>query len=364
MPAIQSGFVTALYLFDVADRIDLDAVRRRLGGQAETARLADKTAGPPRLRYIQAPVLVDGEAFGCADLDGFRVRVKFYDYGVISLMLSQPFAGSWNDLVSLGQSLIENDPLEQHAADACARVAAEVATALTEPRPAFLDEDYLVFAVTALDEPATADLVLSRHGAAIAQLLRGERQPLSGQEEDLVLRNQLSYLADDLVIPAWNAAFIYDTEAAARAAIEILEFANSQLLEFRYHDDALETELTRTYAELSAPRRRRWFGGRRYTKAARHLQAVVIDVNELTDRMENSVKFVGDIYAARLFGNVAARLGLDRWKRNVDEKLKTLDDIYRFAVESTSMSQANILELAILLILVLELGLFFAGIMQ
>ena len=60
----------------------------------------------------------------------------------------------------------------------------------------------------------------------------------------------------------------------------------------------------------------------------------------------------------------AARLGLDRWKRNVDDKLETLDDIYRFAVERTGMSQANILELAILLILLIELGLFFAGIMK
>jgi uncharacterized Rmd1/YagE family protein len=55
-----------------------------------------------------------------------------------------------------------------------------------------------------------------------------------------------------------------------------------------------------------------------------------------------------------LFGLAAARLGLDAWKRNVEEKLKTLNDIYRFAVEQTGMSQANLLELVIVLILVLE----------
>jgi hypothetical protein len=75
------------------------------------------------------------------------------------------------------------------------------------------------------------------------------------------------------------------------------------------------------------------------------------------------VKLVGDIYLSRLFGLVAARLGLDGWKRNVEEKLKTLDDIYRFAVEQTGMARGNALELVIVLILVLELGLFFAGIM-
>ena len=59
-----------------------------------------------------------------------------------------------------------------------------------------------------------------------------------------------------------------------------------------------------------------------------------------------------------------ARIGLDAWKRNVEEKLKTLDDIYRFAVEQTGMSQGNLLELVIVFILIIELGLFFAGIMK
>jgi uncharacterized Rmd1/YagE family protein len=73
------------------------------------------------------------------------------------------------------------------------------------------------------------------------------------------------------------------------------------------------------------------------------------------------VKLVGDIYLSRLFGLVAARLGLDGWKRNVEEKLKTLDDIYRFAVEETSVSQGNMLELIIVLILVFELFLSLTG---
>ena len=41
-----------------------------------------------------------------------------------------------------------------------------------------------------------------------------------------------------------------------------------------------------------------------------------------------------------------------------------LDDIYRFAVEQTGMSQGNMLELVIVLILVLELFLLLAGIMK
>lgn len=362
MPGIRSGFVTALYLFDVAEAIDLHAVKDRLGAHASVARLDDKSAGPSRIRYIQPPVVAAGESLACKQLDGFNVRVKFYDYGVVSLTLTKTFAGSWAELVVLGQTLIESEPLEQHAADACQRIVSTMEGALHGRRTAFLDEDYLVFAVTALEEPLGAEDLVEQHGADIAQLLRGERQPLSRQERETVLRQGLSYLADDLVVPAWNAAFIYDAVPPVLQAVEILEFANSQLLELRYYDELLESALTRIYAELQRPRWIDRISGRRHTRAARELHALFIDVNELTDRLENAVKFVGDIYAARLFANVAARLGLDRWKNNVEEKLKTLNDIYQATVQETGMSQGNLLELVIVLILIIELGLLLAGI--
>ena len=130
------------------------------------------------------------------------------------------------------------------------------------------------------------------------------------------------------------------------------------MLEFRYHDELLERQLTRIYAELQQPSfADRWFGWRQ-RRAARQLQALLIDVNELTDHAENAVKFTGDVYAARLCTQLAARLQADAWKRDVQEKLKTLDEIYRTAVEQTSMAQANVLELAIVVIMVVELALF------
>ena len=119
---------------------------------------------------------------------------------------------------------------------------------------------------------------------------------------------------------------IYDTEAGAQETLELLEYANSQLLQFRYYDQLLDTELQRIYAQLQA---HGW---------GRPWLSLFIDVNELTD--------------------------FDRWKENVREKLQTLDDIYRFAVEQTAMTRGEFLEITIVLILVLDLVLFFAGIMR
>jgi hypothetical protein len=165
-------------------------------------------------------------------------------------------------------------------------------------------------------------------------------------------------------VPSWNGAFVYDSEAGLAGALEILEFANSQLLQFRYYDQRLDGDLKRIYARLQAPHWYEPWIGRRYTAAARELHQVFIDVNELTDRTENALKLVGDVYAARLLGLATARLGLAAWKDAVRDKLKTLDDIYRFAVDQTSMDRGEVLEASIVLILVFELVLFFMGIMK
>ena len=363
MSDITSGALHAFYLFDVAHAIDLPILQRLMGPGATSAVIEDKSPGVSRVRYFVPPVVADGEALQVPEIAGFRLRVKGYDYGVISLMLSRPFTGPWEEFIRLGQDLIENEALEGHATEACKTIVSRVAEALTGQRPVLLTEDYQVFVVHSFDRPVTADQLVEARGGDLAQLLRGERQPLSRQEREEVLRHRLSYLTDDLVVPAYNAAFVLDTESGARVVLEILEFVNSQLLEFRYHDELLETELTRIYSALQTPRWTDRYLGRRPTRAARRLHSLFVDVNELTDRMENAVKLVGDVYAARLFGLAAARLGLDAWKRNVQDKLKTLDDIYRFSVEQTGMSQGNLLELVIVLILILELGLLLAGIM-
>ena len=282
----------------------------------------------------------------------------------MSLSLSKPFAGTWADFVAVSQQYIENDALALRAEQIVRQVVGRCVEAMTRVHERYLAEDYLALAVTELATPVTADQLIADRSEELALLLRGERQPLSRQEQDEVLRDRLSYLADDLVIPTWNAAFIYDSESGAAATLELCEFANSQLLEFRYYDDLLDSELGRIYGTLQ---RSSWWNnlfGRGHVTAANQLHSLFIEVNEITNRTENALKFVGDIYAARVFTLLAARLGLVRWKQSVEDKLETLDDIYRFAVEQVAISRGQFLELTIILILVLELALFFLGIMK
>jgi hypothetical protein len=363
MSAILTGQVTAFYLFDAAEVIDLARVATLVEGSTRVP-LKPKTTTPSYVQYQQPPLTIDGAALGLAEALDFGVRFKLFDYGVISVALTRVLPSSWTELVDYGIALQDDPRLATTCESLCRDLIARLKPAMTSPRDDLVTEDYLVFSVTALPDRPTAQTVIEQHGDEIVRLLRGERESLSRQECDEVLRHRISYLEHDLLVPTWNAAFVYDNESGARAAAEILEFANSQLLEFRYYDSVLTRELSRIYAELQG---RAWFrgwGGRRYTRAAQQVHALFIDVNELTGRAENALRVAGDIYTARVLTLTGSRIGLEQWKANVQEKLKTLDDIYRFAVEQTGMARGELLELMIVLILVFELVLFFMGIMR
>jgi hypothetical protein len=361
---IRSGHITAFYLFDISESVDLSRLGELLRVPAARAKLAPKPAMPAYVQYQVPPVQVDGDCVGISETHGFRVRIKVFDYGVVSLALARPFSGPFRDLVTIAHGLENDDTLEAEANRICRATVDRIRPALDHLRDRFLSEDYFVFSISAIDGVADAAAFLAQFGPTIAQLLRAEIEPLSEQEREEVLRHRLSYLSNDLVVPTWSSALVYDTEAGVPATLEILEYANSQLLQFRYYDELLDARLARLYKEIETTEGFRGWWSRRYMRAARRVHAVVIDVNELTDRTENALKLVGDVYAARLLALANSRLGVNAWRGSVQEKLKTLDEIYRFAVDQTSMQRGELLEAAIVAILVFELILFFLGVMR
>jgi hypothetical protein len=362
MARIESGVVTAFFLFDVAETIQLEKVRNAAGAAARDTRFTTRMAAPVYVQYNPPPIALSGQAIGIREIEGFSAAFKVYEYGVISVALTMDFRGDWTQLVAFAGSVMGSDRLESGARRAVDKIVDRIRDAAVDVRGSYLSEDYYVIGVRQLDQPLDAATLLKEHGHDIAQLLRSETRRLSAEERDEVLRHHLSYLADDVLVVTWQAAFVYDAEDL-QAALEIVEFANSQLLQFRYYDDLLDTELTRIYAQVQNASWRDSLIGGRYTKAAHRLLSLFIDVNEITDRTENALKMVGDIYAARVLQLSARRIGVDSWRFAVEEKLKTLDSVYRFIVEEMNMARGHFLELTIVAILLFELALFFMGIM-
>ena len=85
-----------------------------------------------------------------------------------------------------------------------------------------------------------------------------------------------------------------------------LQYANSQLLEFRHYDELMTKELENVYDFLEAGGHGLWSRWRT-ARAASKLHTVLLDVNELTERADNAIKFLSDMFSARLYKLTAPR---------------------------------------------------------
>jgi hypothetical protein len=189
--------------------------------------------------------------------------------------------------------------------------------------------------------------------------VRAEAVELSNSERQEVLQQWLSYYPTDLLVVGWMAALIYDTPEGAAPVLQLLEYANTQLLEFRYYDNWLTGVLDGVHRALE--RRRGIWGRWRIAAEAERLNRVRLDVIELTERIDNSIKFLSDMFYARAYRLAARKIGVNDYRDLVDEKLKTAGDLYEAMVGEFHQARAFLLEVMVVAILIIDLVFLFRG---
>lgn len=302
------------------------------------------------IQYPVAPLIVrlpDLEDYGAT------VRAKIFDFGVVSIRISVPFVGAWNEFAALGRRLRRDDHFEAQARATLDDVLAEIRPALGEPH-AVVVEDYFVFDVDRFDEPVEARRLTGTLSGTLAQLLLFEEHPLESGEKNEALRVAFSYYSDDLVVVQWDAAFVYDRRDGAEAIMDILEYANAQLAELRTYDARLDEELNAIYAFKPGVRQPRFLRGRESSERADRVRLLLVDILELTDRTNNALKIIGDAYYARLYRATAGRLGLADWQRQIDAKLHSVSEIYRVLQDQAQHARSDLLEIVIIVLVAIE----------
>jgi hypothetical protein len=137
---------------------------------------------------------------------------------------------------------------------------------------------------------------------------------------------------------------------------DLLEFATAHLLELRYYDALLDRELHRIYDELEK-------GGspvthlvtRKYRRLQRETAALLLELSEMIERLENAVKIVGDFYLARLYQSAVKRFRLPAWQETVLRKQKLVAEVNDLTGDAADTSRSELMELAIILLIVYEI---------
>ncbi|MBW3554158.1 MAG: hypothetical protein KY466_11635 [Gemmatimonadetes bacterium] len=361
-PRVSAGSVVVLRLYDVAYEIDLAAVETMAADQLPTARLRLSRAEPKAIAYGSPPVVLD---LGSVELAGVPVPgtafARIYDFGALSLWLrfDRDDLG-WDEFTAAARAIDRAAAADGGApwADLMRRVVDVITPALEQPSDARLEEDYLLAIVRSFDRPMTGEAVL--HDLDLVPFLSGEDRELAASARAELLRNAFSYYTDDLAVLTWDRAFLYEPRGDTDVA-DVLEVANAQLLELRYYDDRLDRELPRMYDRVAHARTAfAPLAMRRNAHLARQLHALVAEVTELTEKVENALKVTEDVYLARIY---AAALDLFRVRPRgaaVDRKLTIIRDTYTALFDEAATARAEVLEATIVALIVFEIVMAFA----
>ncbi|MDB5330333.1 MAG: hypothetical protein JWP03_1484 [Phycisphaerales bacterium] len=378
-PAAQveqfTGEVVFLYAFDVAYEMARRPVATLLGQPVAEFVVEASKRGPRQLLFYRPQMvrLPAMERLGPQGPVRIERAIKLLPVGAISITVRVPFrCNSLPELVAFHDLRFANGSyLYDEVRELAEEVRRELAPHLVRPVDHLADEEaYTVFCVNgplaargndgaASPENVSAEDWLLNHRREIAKLLTEEAGParLSEQEATESTGLYFSYYDRDLVVIDWDSALVIDEPRYFDETLYVMELANVQLAELEAYDRILDAAVERSYRDVGGGRTR----GPQATRVQRELREIRIDLARMSDELSNITKFFGDWHLARIYQGLSARFHLGDWHRTIDEKLKTLDDLYQLLRTEQSNRWMLFLEASMALLFVIDLVLLVIG---
>lgn len=361
MTRILQGQVVALFAYDLGYEVSLEKLSAMMA-TTPVQPLSRKKQTPTYLQYTKPPQILHlGLSSGHFSVPG-NIYATIFDFGAVSVSYRWPLpqgdSTMLGDLPWLSHNLYHFN-LEAHAREQVEALMKKIDPAIIRPRLADLVEDYYLFIIEQLDRPLRADDLMAEFRSILAQTLRFEITDLSRVQQDEALSQSISYYANDLALVDWNAAIIYDRDYEDTA--NVLELLNVELLEARYIDGQLDKRIADygsmawKRSELPIPLRQP------YKQAIQDLAELRLESSLLSERVDNALKLVGDLYLARLHRAAAQRFYLHEWDRIISRKLEIISDYYELLTDRIHTVQSQTLEVIIVALILVELVLAFVG---
>ncbi len=356
---VESGKILIYRVFDVAEEIDLARVEAILSepGQGLRVRL-DRTKrpsvvvrnAPVRLRLGEVSLQV-GERECLTE-----VSATVLDYGVLSIAfhLMIPPGTDFRTLLQWAEAIQRSGGGEREV-DAVARRKCEEITSQLSPafkRPQLWDvsEDYVIFFLQkATGVRVASDLLQIKELAAL--LLGESREVLAPPTRDGILENRFQYAENDLAIIDWNSAVVYEPSGQMEIA-DVIEFALTHLLEVRFYDDLLDQRLSEIYDEVEV--RRSGVFQRRITQLVHEANSRYLEISEIMERVDNSIKVVGDFYLAVIFRGAIRRFRVLDWQQSITRKMNSIARVSELLQGEMNVRRSHILELIVIALIAFE----------
>ncbi len=335
-------------IYDIGREIDLNWLEQALAKNYFTARTSFVRVKPKSIMIEEPPLMIQMNPIR-VERNGrqfeFSVAARVYDIGVISFcfIYENPDAdlAALEELAFLfaGQEGL-TDFYVQYLRTLGEIIRPHIRNFAINPD---FYEDYTIYVTDRRDD--SIDPVA---------LLIGEKASISSQMREEIIKNSLSYTTDDLAILSWDSALLCNPESPTDL-IDLIEFANVQVLELRYYDRELTREMEKMYddiehADQMAPFRR----GRQYHAIMSKLMETSAEISEIIEKVDNLIKVTEDVYYARVYATALKVLRSSQWSESVSRKIEVIQENYSMLSDEVRIQHSNFLEWVIIILIALE----------
>ena len=356
--SVARGSIIIYRIFDIAEELDLRRIEDALTTAGNPSRLKIARSTGHALILRDAPLTL---ALGTTDVRIGKDTVKaelfarVWSYGVASLQFRLPIeqGTSWRTLIQLAACAEDDNNVDELAQIRVRELAVSLREAATLPHEPQGMEDYVIYFLEQLNGVERPGDLASR--VDIPALILGEpNQTLAEDVRRPILESSLSYSIHDLAVIDWNSALVIDRDGS-RDVVDMLEFAVTHLMEFRYFDTLLDERVAALYSAIERTHRCRSFFRNDSDRLSHEASSLFIEFSEHVERIENSLKFVGDFFLATVFRRAASRLQLKEWEDNVLRKVNALARVSEVLSEETNTRRSHLLEIIVILLILYEI---------
>jgi hypothetical protein len=335
-------------IYDIGREIDLDWLEKALAQNYFTARTSFVRVKPKSIMLEDPPLMIQMNPIR-VERDGrpfeFSVQARVFDIGVISFCFT--YENHNADLAALeeiaflfaGQEGLA-DFYVQYLKTLGEIIRPHIRNFAINPD---FYEDYSIYVTDRRDD--SVDPVA---------LLIGEKVNISSQMREEIIKNSLSYTTDDLAILSWDSALLCNPESPTDI-IDLIEFANVQVLELRYYDQELTREMEKMYDEIEqADRSSSFRRSRQYHAIMAKLMETSAEISEVIEKVDNLIKVTEDVYYARVYATALKVLRSHQWSASVSRKIEVIQENYSMLSDEVRIQHSNFLEWIIIILIALE----------
>ncbi|MCX6688485.1 MAG: hypothetical protein NTZ39_02130 [Methanoregula sp.] len=338
-------------IYDIGREIDLDWLEKSLAQNYFTARTSFLRVKPksivledPPLLIQMHPILVErhGRQFE------FSVVARVYDIGAISFcFVYEDRKADYTDLEEIAFLFAGQEGLADFYVQYLKTLGEIIKPHIKNfaINPAFF-EDYTIYVTDRRDD--SIDPV---------PLMIGDKTCISSQMREEIIKNSLSYSVDDLAVLSWDSALLCEP-GSPTDILDLIEFANVQVLELRYYDRELTRKMEKMYDDIEhADRMSQFRRSRKYHAIMADLMETYAEVSEIIEKVNNLIKVTEDVYYARLYAMALKVQRSNQWSESVSRKIDVIRENYSMLSDEVRIQHSNFLEWVIIILIALEFGL-------